>query len=559
MSMIEAYIDPQEPEEKQDSGLEELGTNHYKALAEKLDVTLAEQSIINEIVGVEEVDEDGEEDEREELEQERQMKTLFESLYEIDEETKEVFVKGSAYDLKKWDEDMICFTFGDPERQVALEAAIHPEERYLSRAFDILQTKRSALTNMIDRHNATLSAKTVSRDFAEDFRKVMGFPIPNIRMESFTQEPSGTNYAVAMEEMTGAQMAMAAGGALVGIGLVYKMIQWFTKMLNKNGTATNSISQNIKEIGERRERLKNAGYRLQISKEELHKTLDAIETEYNNIKVKNADKAISKLKGAFESGDAAQVFDVLSDIHLNRTLADGFTPFVKIMVEGKLGKDWWEKLETLADRATKEQIKLGGYIREIAAADKLPENKPNPVDFSFLGVLKDILAPFGINEGFVQYSRDQDNAQSAMESFVSAYQFIFTPTGGEPEFIYGSEGLENSFANISINAFTRFTPEYMDTLAQVGKEIESELNRSHNANENDVKNKTNNQDLDSKRERLNALVREFKAISNLLRFVIAVRNQLGRLAIATGHATDKSEGRIKGLLGRQKKLGTSNK
>ena len=85
---IEAYLEASEDETVEE--LQELTPAAYKGIADSLSINQAEQAIIDEVAGV---DGDDEEQEKEELENEREMKTLFESLYEIDPDTKEVFVK----------------------------------------------------------------------------------------------------------------------------------------------------------------------------------------------------------------------------------------------------------------------------------------------------------------------------------------------------------------------------------------------------------------------------------------------------------------------------------
>lgn len=532
---IEAYLEASEDKDVEE--LRELTPATYKGIADGLSINQAEQAIIDEVAGV---DGDEEETEKEELENEREMKTLFESLYEIDPDTKEVFVKGSAYDLKKWEDDMVCFVFGDPERVVAMEAAISPAEHRLTQAYNRLENKRTALSQIVKRHANEIKAKTISKAFAKDFQAVMGFPIPNVRMESFTTEPSTTNYTIAMEEMTGAQMAMAAGGALVGIGIIYKMIQWFAKTLNRNGDATNSIGQNIRECLDRRERIKNAAYNLEISKNEINQVLDTIKNDIGIDKINEADKGLGALKAGLSSQSAEQIYDSLSKLYLTGSLKGQMTKFMQLLIEGKLSQQWWNNLTIISEQATQAQIKLGGYIKEIAAAAKLPENKPDPVDFKFLDNLKVLLNEMGVNEGFTPYNAAENNAKTCMESFVSAYQTVFTPIVGNVQ-LDPTKDVTNSFEHLDLKAFEKFTPEYINNLLDVGKAIEQEVKQAHGETEKDVKDKTNNQDKDAKRQRLNLLVQEFKAISNLLRFVINVRNQLGKLAVAQGKATERSE------------------
>ena len=534
---IEAYLEASEDETVEE--LQELTPAAYKGIADSLSINQAEQTIIDEVAGV---DGDDEEQEKEELENEREMKTLFESLYEIDPDTKEVFVKGSAYDLKKWEDDMVCFVFGDPERVVAMEDSFSPAERRLTKAFNHFEQKSIALEGIMDRYSEEIKVKTISKAFAQDFQKVMGYPIPNVHMESFTKEPSSTNFTIAMEEMTGAQMAMAAGGALVGVGIIYKMIQWFARTLNKNGDATNSIGQNFRACFDRRERIRNAAYNLSISKDEIDNTLKALKAEVLKDKIVGNDKGLVELKKALETEDAETIYRSLSNFYLSGILKDQLTTFTKLLIEGKLNQNWWKNLSYISEQATQGQIKLGGYIEEISGSPKLPENKPDPIDFKFLDALKPLLLDLGVKEGFTPYNATAKNSKSCMESFVSAYQSVFTPIDSKTLNFEMNADISNSFAHMDLEAFSKFTPEYINTLLKVGEKIQSTVTKAHGqAEKGDPKDKTNDQDKDAKRERLNLLVQEFKAISNLLRFIIAVRNQLGKLSIAAGKATEKSE------------------
>ena len=94
---IEAYIDVEEDNDIQE--VAELAPEAYKGLVEDLAISKAEQTIIDEVTGV---DGDDDESEAEELREEREMKTMFEQLYEIDPETKEELLV-DIEDDDEWD------------------------------------------------------------------------------------------------------------------------------------------------------------------------------------------------------------------------------------------------------------------------------------------------------------------------------------------------------------------------------------------------------------------------------------------------------------------------
>ena len=545
---IEAYLEASEDETVEE--LQELTPTAYKGIADSLSINQAEQAIIDEVAGV---DGDDEEQEKEELENEREMKTLFESLYEIDPDTKEVFVKGSAYDLKKWEDDMVCFVFGDPERVVAMEAAISPAEHRLTQAYNRLENKRTALSQIVKRHANEIKAKTISKAFAQDFQKVMGYPIPNVHMESFTKEPSATNFTIAMEEMTGTQMAMAAGAGLVGVGIIYKMIQWFARALNKNGDATNSIGQNFKEAFDRKQRMRTAAEQLEIDKKTIDETIDVVRKDFTAVETNEEDMGFNKLKESLEGGSTDAIYDSLSKIYLTGALKGQLNRFNSAIIKSQLKQEWWSVLTKLATEAVDAQITLGAAIQQVTQSPTLPPDKPDLISYDkFLPLLKQLMQPFALDKNIPEYNNDKKNGNQVdvVEKFVSSYQIIFTPTKGYLSKDTESTDLENSFNSINLEAFNQFTDKYINSLLDTGKAIQSEVEKETALKKSGkvASSNTSGQDLDAKRLRLTKMVAEFKAVSNLLRFIINVRNNLGKLAIANNNATQKAEGKTMGVL-----------
>lgn len=118
----------------------------------------------------------------------------------------------------------------------------------------------------------------------------------NVIMESFTREPTKTNFNVVMEEIDAGKAAMVAGGAVIGAALIYKLIKWFMNTWNKNGTANQSIGDNIKTMTERSARLESAAdiiITAQKATQEL-KTLIA-NTSNNNIDKNTLNAALTKI------------------------------------------------------------------------------------------------------------------------------------------------------------------------------------------------------------------------------------------------------------------------
>lgn len=532
---IEAYLDVEEDKEVQE--LSELGPDEYKGLAQDLAISKAEQSIIEEVVAV---DGDDEEDEEEELRDEREMKTLFEQLYEIDPDTKEVFVKGSAYDLKKWDEDMVCFTFGDPERVIALEAAISPGERYLSKCFDRLAMKHSQLADVVRRHSNNLRAKTISKSFAQDFKQVMGYPIPNVHMESFTVMPSPTNYNIAMEEMTNQQMALAAGAGIAGVAVIYKLIQWFARALNKNSLATKSISENFQAYADRREMLKNLPTDIKKMKSNIDTLINQIKDETGKIQP-GINKDIADLQAAFDSDDKSKLLKSFTSAHLNKKLEGKKTPFIKALLLGIVDENWWASLGRLTASAKDAQVSVLAKLNEISGQFTLDRTKENItfLDFAWVEEMNNLnLAKLANSDSTtsakVPYDKGQNNWQAVSSWFQAASSAAFTaPT--EDFALVISDKANEGFAKINLSAFEGLDESYVARLNEIGNKIKSHADKIKTSGEGTTK--ENSTEKADRAQALMILTKEFQFVSSIIRFVIQVRNELGKVSVALNGST----------------------
>lgn len=544
---IEAYLDVEEEQSEETKELEELSPEAYKGLVQQINIDKAEQSIIEEVVGV---DGDDDENEEEELRDEREMKNLFEQLYEIDPDTKEVFVKGSAYDLKKWDEDMVCFTFGDPERVIALEAAISPGERYLSRCFDKLSMKHTQLAEIVRRHSNELRAKTISKAFAQDFKQVMGYPLPNIHMESFTTLPSSTNYNIAMEEMSNQQIAVAAGASLAGVAIVYKLVQWFAKALNKNSLATNSISENFKAYSDRKEMLKN----LPNDLSKLQGNVDAAVKEYikasDDNPVKNINQSITSLKQKFSSNDAMGAFDEATKITLQEGLKGKLNPFMMKVLSGKLGKYWWANLNKAVLSAKESQDSILARLEDMDKQYTLDKTKESEQLQGNYGWVKDSLYKMGLStfsnetdsNTSIKMAPPVENWPEVASWFNSVTASIFTPYQDDREIPTG-EWAFNSLSNIDLNIFNNLDSGHVDKMKKVAERIKKHAEDA--AKKGREASKENKIEKGDRAKALMELSKEFQFVSSILRFAIQVRNQLGQLSIRLVDASEKSEGMLK--------------
>ena len=70
--------------------------------------------------------------------------------------------------------------------------------------------------------------RLISRLEANNVNALLGGTLyDNVVMESFTQYPTVVNYNVVMEEIDAGKAALAAGGAIIGVTILYKLVKWF--------------------------------------------------------------------------------------------------------------------------------------------------------------------------------------------------------------------------------------------------------------------------------------------------------------------------------------------
>ena len=532
---IEAYLDVEEQVE--DKELEELSPEAYKGLVQQINIDKAEQSIIEEVVGV---DGDDDEDEREELREEREMKNLFEQLYEVDPDTKEVFVKGSAYDLKKWDEDMVCFTFGDPERVIALEAAISPGERYLSKCFDRLNTKHTELANVMRRHSNALRAKTISKAFAQDFKQVMGYPLPNIHMESFTTMPSSTNYSIAMEEMSNQQIALAAGASLAGIAVVYKLVQWFAKALNKNSLATGSISKNFQAFSERRETLRNMPTDLAKAKENMNVALAEVKQSFGDNNNPNINKLLNRLKTSANASSQDQMFDAAMIGHLNVALDGKLTPFMEAVFANRVKDDWWNKLANCVDDAKQAQTHILTQMEAFETrynTEQINADKADPKVDALCKRLREL--DLDVISGIKGSTIPEGGEWESMAEWLRAKSSSLFTAYTDPREIQIADGTLQSLGQINLEVFEKLDSNYVSEMTAVAKRFKDHADKA--TKEGKEATKENNVIKGNRAQTLMRMSKEFQFVSNVIRMVILIRNQLGVISKNVLDTSGKTE------------------
>lgn len=167
--------------------------------------------------------------------------------------------------------------------------------------------------------------RLISRLEANNVNALLGGTLyDNVVMESFTQYPTVVNYNVVMEEIDAGKAALAAGGAIIGVTILYKLVKWFLNAWNKNAVASGAIGANIKAIQERKDRLENAADVIKTAQDAFAKA----QAKFNK-DVKDSPAMTAKEEKKFR--------DLISKINKPENISDDNTAkeFLKAFADAK--------------------------------------------------------------------------------------------------------------------------------------------------------------------------------------------------------------------------------
>lgn len=167
--------------------------------------------------------------------------------------------------------------------------------------------------------------RLISRLEANNVNALLGGTLyDNVVMESFTQYPTVVNYNVVMEEIDAGKAALAAGGAIIGVTILYKLVRWCLNAWNKNAVASGAIGANIKAIQERKDRLENAADVIKTAQDAFVKAQDKFKKD-----VKDSPAMTAKEEKKFR--------DLISKINKPENISDDNTAkeFLKAFADAK--------------------------------------------------------------------------------------------------------------------------------------------------------------------------------------------------------------------------------
>ena len=175
------------------------------------------------------------------------------------------------------------------------------------------------------------SAGRISRKDVDNLNVALGNHLSNkFVMESFSQQPTKINYNLIMEELSTGQTALAAGGAVIGLALIYKLIKWCINAWNKNQVASGAIGANIEVMSRRKDILKNGQSIVEISLKQFNEASKDLKA-WKEQAEKGGDKLIDKEQFMYITriNDASQ----LNDENAARS-------YLEAVINARLGTDF---------------------------------------------------------------------------------------------------------------------------------------------------------------------------------------------------------------------------
>lgn len=413
-----------------------------------------------------------------------------------------------------------------------------------------------------DRYNE-LSAKgaelfhkrLVSRLEANNVNALLGGALyDNVVMESFTQYPTVVNYNVVMEEIEAGKAALAAGGAIIGVTILYKLIKWCLNAWNKNAVASGAIGDNIKAIQERKDRLENAGDVIKTAQEAFTKA----QAKFN---------AATKEGEGISKKEEKKFRDLIAKINKPENLTDNNTAkeFLKALADANSRSNLTPIYSNLwVSILTNSSVSVGSgtmqvnqdFVSKMVAAMNACQSICNAAQAK-LENIRDTATNAAVDS-----DKDQTYAQGvqAIKAFAAACGFTLNENNfnsSAPEFgnhvvnqitakvdkEIPEKPTQANFSMFTQETFSVITDEFMKQVEEFGNTLK-DLAGSEGKFGGRVGKKESKVDVgngvqrDSRLTEYNKASMYFRGAMNVLRAIHSIRNNVGRGLVAINNGYD---------------------
>lgn len=385
----------------------------------------------------------------------------------------------------------------------------------------------------------------VSRMQANNINTLLGGTLyDNVVMESFTQFPTKVNYNLVMEEIDAGKAALAAGGAIVGVTILYKLVKWFLNSWNKNAVASGAIGANVKAIQERKDRLKNADDVVATAKTAFQNAQAQLKKDTAN-KMSNRDnsklaaiiKRIGTADNLKDNAQSQQFLEALANENVRANLSAHYSNlWASILTNSSVSVG--SGLQVNADFVSKMQAAINGCQQIANAAQAKIENIANTatnqtVDSDKDDTYRNSIMAIKAFAGACGYQLNEANFSSSAPEFAAhvANQVTAKLDKEVPE--------QTTQANITIfneETFAAVSEEFINQVESFGEALKKTSGEGWR--QQDRVNVGDKVQRDSRLTEYDKAATHFRGAMHVMRAVLAIRNNVGRGLVAMNSAYD---------------------
>lgn len=416
--------------------------------------------------------------------------------------------------------------------------------------FEAFNTERLDHVNtMIQERYQELSSKRdqlartgfVSKLEANNINGLLGGQLyDNVIMESFTSSPTKVNFNLVMEEVSAGQAALAAGGAIVGATILYKLVKWCLNAWNKNAVANGSIGQNVQNIQERKDRLRNGDNVIEVAQQAFN---DASTKFKNETKDNSNDSAIAKALGKVSDvsqlnnqAKASEFLAEIVDANAKANLAPIYSNLWASLVTNQAVQINGGSLAVTKDFIAKMQS-AAQACQEIANASsaKLEDIKTTATNATVNSSSDDTYTKaIGVIAEFAKvcaFNLPTDNFNAGASEFAT---HVMNNVVGKLNTPVPDKAYNAAVEIFSAETFAVISDEFMKDIEEFGKTLESTGNGKKGMFGTDIgstKGSVNVGDdvqRDSRLKEYNKAATNFRGAMNVMRAIHAIRNNVGK-------------------------------
>lgn len=403
-----------------------------------------------------------------------------------------------------------------------------------------------------DKQNQIAYAGYIGRLEANNVNDLLGGALyDNVVMESFTSMPTKVNYNLVMEEMEAGKAALAAGGAIIGAALLYKLVKWCLNAWNKNAVANGSIGQNVKNIQERKDRLKNADNIVDTAKAAFANAQKIMQDEAkNNISNEALSKVLTKVKNVEDINNQAMAEEVMGaivDAKTRKGLAPVFSNLWGAVITKQtvninggsltVNQEYFVKLQQAAQACQEIANAAKAKIEDIqtTAANAAVNSSGDEVYNKAL----DVIVAFATVNGF---KLDKSNFNAGASEFA---QHVLSQVTAKLNTPVPEKAYMADLSFFSEETFAVVSDQFMKDIEEFGKMLDSVTDKNDGwlaklkgEKSNDSVNVGDAVQRDSRLNEYNKAATNFRGAMNVMRAIHAIRNNVGKGLQAISDALD---------------------